>query len=76
MNMTSKPPTAITDPSSGDLAPPSLNSVQQLHKLATEKLAEIVRRGSAREPGWDGYDQAELVAARNLLDRDMPRTER
>jgi hypothetical protein len=38
--------------------------------LATKKLGEIVRRASAGETGWTGYEQAEIIAARELLDRD------
>lgn len=41
--------------------------MEQLAQLATEKLAEIVRRSSAREPHWTGYDAAEIAAARELL---------
>lgn len=66
----SKPAPSSSDPIFGDLAPPSISAVQKLHELATSKLAEIVRRGSAKEPGWGGYDEAELIAARELLDRD------
>jgi hypothetical protein len=50
-----------------DLALPTEGTVKALHELATSKLAEIVRRGSAGEKGWDGYDAAELKAARELL---------
>jgi len=75
LSKTTKVPTASSD-IPGDLAPPSLLSVQKLNQLATSKLAEIVRRGSAGEAGWDGYDQAELIAARELLDRDTQTIER
>ncbi|OCL08949.1 hypothetical protein AOQ84DRAFT_221365 [Glonium stellatum] len=71
-----KPTSASTDPIFGDLAPPSVSTVQKLHELATSKLAEIVRRGSAKEPGWGGYDEAELVAARELLAKDAQKIER
>lgn len=60
---------AVTDPTAGDLAPPSVATVEKLHELATAKLAEIVRRSGSGESGWD-YDQSELIAARELLDRD------
>ncbi|KAK7521961.1 uncharacterized protein IWZ02DRAFT_127930 [Phyllosticta citriasiana] len=60
---------AVADPQSGDLPPPTTATVEKLHELATAKLAEIVRRSNARESGWD-YDQAEVIAARELLDRD------
>lgn len=49
---------------------PDLKTVQSLNQLATAKLSEIVRRGLARDAGWEGYDAAELIAARALLDRD------
>jgi hypothetical protein len=45
--------------------------MEKLDQLATEKLARIVRKGSAKEPGWTGYEQAEIIAARALLDRDV-----
>ncbi|KAK4980937.1 Inositol phosphatase SIW14 [Elasticomyces elasticus] len=66
----SKPATATSDPVFGELAPPSLASIQRLNELATAKLAEIVRRNTAGEKGWDGYEMAEVIAARELLDRD------
>ncbi|KAK8218575.1 tetratricopeptide repeat domain-containing protein [Phyllosticta capitalensis] len=60
---------AVTDTQSGDLPPPTTATVEKLHELATSKLAEIVRRSNAGESGWE-YDQAEVIAARELLDRD------
>ena len=60
----------------GDLAPPTLATVQKLNELATAKLAEILRRASTGEKGWDGYEQAELIAARELLDRDTQSIQR
>lgn len=68
LNTTSKPAKASSDVP-GDLAPPSLESIKGLHEKATAKLAEIVRRATAGENGWDGYDKAELAAARELLDK-------
>ncbi|KAF2142112.1 uncharacterized protein K452DRAFT_249923 [Aplosporella prunicola CBS 121167] len=65
-----QPASASADPQFGDLAPPPLATVQKLHELATAKLAEITRRGAAGEPGWD-FDEGELIAARELLDRDV-----
>jgi len=58
------------DSSPEDLPLPSTTTIQKLHELATHKLAEIVRRGSAKEPGWGGYEEAEVIAVRELLDRD------
>ncbi|KAK5110853.1 hypothetical protein LTR62_005564 [Meristemomyces frigidus] len=66
----------VSDPTTGDLAPPSLASVKKLNALATAKLGEIVRRGSAGEKGWDGYSPVELQAARQVLDRDTQKIER
>lgn len=45
--------------------------VQRLNELATAKLAEIVRRGASGENGWRGYDMAEIIAAREILDQDV-----
>ncbi|KAI9693887.1 MAG: hypothetical protein M1822_003158 [Bathelium mastoideum] len=66
----SKPSQAVSDSIAGELPLPSLQSIQKLNELATAKLAEIVRRGSAEEKGWNDYEEAELIAARELLDRD------
>jgi len=59
-----------------DLALPTEGTVQALHELATAKLGEIVRRGTAGEKGWDGYDAAELKAARELLDSSSQKVDR
>ncbi|KAK3677571.1 Inositol phosphatase SIW14 [Recurvomyces mirabilis] len=66
----------VSDPTTGDLAPPSLASVRKLNELATAKLGEIVRRGTAGEKGWDGYSAIELKAARDALDRDTLKIQR
>ncbi|KAF4553934.1 Hypothetical protein D9617_5g068090 [Elsinoe fawcettii] len=60
----------------GDLAPPPVPALESLNELATSKLGDIVRRGAAKEAGWDGYDEAELIAARELLDRDTQKVQR
>ncbi|KAK0840845.1 Inositol phosphatase SIW14 [Friedmanniomyces endolithicus] len=65
-----------SDPLAGDLAPPSVATVMKLNELATAKLAEIVRRGTAGEKGWDGYSEVELKAAKDLIDRDTQKIER
>jgi len=49
---------------------PDLKAVERLHETATAKLSEIVRRSAAGEAGWEGYDKAEVIAARELLNRD------
>lgn len=46
---------------------PTLSTVKDLDEVATEKLAEIVRRNAAGEKDWQGYNQAEIAAARELL---------
>jgi ER membrane protein complex subunit 2 len=53
-----------------ELSLPDVKTVQLLNQTATAKLSEIVRRSVAGEKGWQGYDSAELIAARELLDRD------
>jgi len=58
------------DSAYGDLPLPSEDTVKKLKALATEKLSEIVRKGTKGENGWDGYEEAELIAARELLERD------
>ncbi|KAF2034770.1 hypothetical protein EK21DRAFT_55974 [Setomelanomma holmii] len=50
-----------------DVPIPKLATVEKLEELATNKLGEIVRNASARK--WMGYDEAEVIAARELLDR-------
>jgi hypothetical protein len=46
---------------------PKIASVKKLEEIATKKLGEIVRNAKA---GKTGYDEAEVIAARELLDRD------
>ncbi|CAK7566068.1 MAG: Inositol phosphatase SIW14 [Sporothrix epigloea] len=53
--------------STEDFILPDTETVQRLAQLATEKLSEIVRRNTAKEPHWSGYDEAEIAAARELL---------
>ncbi|KAF2280721.1 TPR-like protein [Westerdykella ornata] len=53
-----------------DLPPPSLATVKKLEELATSRLGEIIRNYSSGRKGWTGYDEAEVIAARELLDRD------
>lgn len=62
--------------SAGGLIAPPLPAVESLNELATSKLGEIVRRGAAKQTDWDGYDPAELIAARELLDRDTQQIQR
>nr|POE63208.1 tpr repeat protein oca3 [Quercus suber] len=67
---------ASSDPVTGDFTAPSLDTVQKLNQLATTKLVEILRRNAAGEKGWDGYSRPELVAARELLDKDTTKVAR
>ena len=53
-----------------DIPPPKLATVKKLEELATSKLAEIVRQYGSGKNGWQGYDEAEVISARELLDRD------
>ncbi|KAF2149878.1 hypothetical protein K461DRAFT_287639 [Myriangium duriaei CBS 260.36] len=62
--------------SAGGLTAPPLPAVESLNELTTSKLSEIVRRGAAKESGWNGYNEAELIAARELLDRDTQNVQR
>ncbi|CAK4029482.1 TPR repeat oca3 [Lecanosticta acicola] len=76
LSSTKKSQQVSSDPATGDLAPPSIESVTKLNELATAKLAEIVRRSASGEKGWDGYSPSELIAARELLDRDTQKIQR
>jgi len=72
--LSSPPPTSSkrnqADDSDADIPPPKIETVKKLDELATKKLAEIVRRYSKGENGWMGYEEAEVIAARELLDRE------
>ncbi|PHH64911.1 hypothetical protein CDD81_3768 [Ophiocordyceps australis] len=46
---------------------PEQATIEKLNQLATQKLAEIVRRYGAQEKCWQGYDATEVEAARHLL---------
>ncbi|KAI9755423.1 MAG: hypothetical protein M4579_004280 [Chaenotheca gracillima] len=59
-------PSSSTAPARTSIAPREL---EKLNELATSKLATIVRKSSAGEKGWTGYDRGEVIAARELLDR-------
>ncbi|SPO00693.1 related to kinetoplast-associated protein KAP [Cephalotrichum gorgonifer] len=56
---------------SGDdgLVLPPKQTLEALNEQATKKLAEIVRRYGAGDPLWQGYDVAEVAAARELLSK-------
>lgn len=55
-----------------ELGLPSKSEVEGLNELATSRLGAIVRQSS---PG-DGYDEAELIAAKALLDQTTQEIER
>ncbi|KAL2114087.1 hypothetical protein VUR80DRAFT_768 [Thermomyces stellatus] len=59
-----KPPKQADDEA---MAMPPRETLEALNEKATNKLAEIVRRHGAGEPLWQGYDEAEVMAARDLL---------
>ncbi|KXS98184.1 hypothetical protein AC578_6411 [Pseudocercospora eumusae] len=60
----------------GELSLPKVESVRKLDQVATAKLAEIVRRVGAGEKGWDGYNEAEIAAAKELLAKKTQKIER
>lgn len=62
--------------SSGDLPPPSQAKVQKLNELATSKLLDIIRHASTGDADWQGYEQSEIIAAQELLDREQQPIER
>lgn len=53
-----------------DVPPPKLQTVKKLEELATGKLAEIIREYKSGNKKWAAFDEAEIIAARELLDRD------
>ncbi|KAH7318746.1 hypothetical protein B0I35DRAFT_250966 [Stachybotrys elegans] len=46
---------------------PDTATLEKLNQLATAKLGEMVRRNTAQEAGWQGYDASEITAAQELL---------
>lgn len=68
LNESQKAPSNRT--SSEGFAVPDTTTLSKLDEMATEKLAEIVRRKSSGDRGWQGYDEAEIKAARELLEND------
>lgn len=58
------------------LAAPDSKTVERLNETATAKLSEIVRRKKGGEVGWGGYNEAELIAAKALLDSDTAKITR
>jgi hypothetical protein len=56
--------------SDSELPPPTLKTTEKLNEAATAKLSEIIRRSKSGDKAWDGYSEAELIAAHELLSRD------
>ncbi|KAI9889819.1 MAG: hypothetical protein M1814_004921 [Vezdaea aestivalis] len=48
--------------------PASLETLQRLNKLATDKLRNVVKQSAGKRAS---YDPAEMIAIRELLDRDV-----
>ena len=55
---------------------PEQKKVEKLNQVATDKLAEIVRRNTAGEALWQGYSGGEIAAARELLAKSTPQVVR
>jgi hypothetical protein len=53
-----------------DFAVPPTATIEKLNEKSTAKLSEIVRRGTAKERGWRGYEESEVEAARELLSKE------
>lgn len=61
----------IISTDNGELPMPSTATVRRLNEKATSKLAEITRRTTDR-----GYNYAEVVAAKELLDKSTQTKQR
>ena len=44
--------------------------VQELNQKATAALDNIIRRNTAGDVNYGGYDEAEIISAKALLDRN------
>ncbi|KAK6219163.1 hypothetical protein LQW54_002412 [Pestalotiopsis sp. IQ-011] len=66
-----EPPKAAKPSNDDDFPSPDAATLRRLDELATGKLAEITRRFAAGEKGWQGYDEAEIVAAKALLEEEF-----
>ncbi|KAI1169739.1 tetratricopeptide [Nemania sp. FL0916] len=62
------PARAVKQTESEEWPVPASSTLQKLDEMATEKLAEIIRRNSAGERDWQGYSKVEIAAARELLE--------
>lgn len=70
--LTIQPQASRQSKTDSGLPTPDLKTVERLNGTATAKLSEIVRRGVGGEAGWEGFDKAELIAAKALLNSDGP----
>jgi hypothetical protein len=68
--MTTIPQTSRQSKTDAAFPTPDLKTVERLNETATAKLSEIVRRSMGGEVGWGGFDQAEVIAAKALLNSD------
>lgn len=53
-----------------DFAIPPTATIEKLSEKSTAKLSEIVRRSTAKERGWSGFEESEVEAARGLLSKE------
>ncbi|KZM23048.1 hypothetical protein ST47_g5672 [Ascochyta rabiei] len=58
-----------SDQDDDDVPLPSLTSVQKLDEMATKKLGDFIRDFASAKEGQSGYDEAEIIAAKELLNR-------
>lgn len=58
---TSKPSNSV------DFSIPIIPTIERLNEKATQKLSEIVRRSTAKERGWCGYEESEVLEVQDLL---------
>ncbi|KAL5615492.1 hypothetical protein BROUX41_005537 [Berkeleyomyces rouxiae] len=63
-----KVPVTVKSKNEESMSPPGPKTLNLLNEKATAKLSEIVRRYSAGEKGWAGYNSAEISAAKALIE--------
>ncbi|KAI3396393.1 hypothetical protein diail_12201 [Diaporthe ilicicola] len=57
-------------PDAEDFSIPPTATIEKLSEKSTAKLSEIVRRSTAKERGWCGFEASEVEAARELLSKE------
>ncbi|KAI0201307.1 tetratricopeptide [Astrocystis sublimbata] len=67
-------PKALKQTDSEEWTIPATSTLRELDEVATQKLAEIIRRSSAGEKDWQGYSKAEIAAARVFLESQATAT--